>query len=110
VLRYPGLARAHLYDALMHNDYSGLFVKGFNDFLRKLLERVRSRFPKDGQAEPELRLIASFSAIILFGLMPGGFRKFSGVDLADPRTQERYIKLLSRQFLAGFDGPAGTKS
>jgi AcrR family transcriptional regulator len=53
VLRYPGLARAHLYNALMRSDYSGLFVKGFNDFLRKLLERMRSRFPKDGSDEPD---------------------------------------------------------
>lgn len=94
-IQWPGIAKAHIYNPLIKNDYSNLFVKRFNSFLEDLIFRMKGL--KTNWKEEELRfsLIQLISAVTLPALMPKLFAGFSDIHFEKKEDRRAYIgKLL----------------
>jgi AcrR family transcriptional regulator len=99
LVRWPGIVRAHLQSPLFEENYGTRFVDTFNSFLTDLLRKLEE-MPLGPKAHNlRLRIIQSFSAVLIPGLMPGLFRYFSGLDFSDAEARRSYIDdLVTRLF------------
>jgi AcrR family transcriptional regulator len=91
LVRWPRIVRAHLQSPLFEANYGTRFVDTFNSFLTDLLRRLEEMPLGPQEHNLRLRVIQSFSAVLIPGLMPGLFRYFSGLDFTDPAARKSYI-------------------
>lgn len=98
-IQWPGITKAHLYNPLIKNDYSNLFVKRFNSFLDDLIYRIKKL--KTNWKENELRftLIQLISAVTLPALMPKLFTDFSNLNFEDEENRRAYIENLLHHYI-----------
>lgn len=79
IIKYPNITRAHLHDAIIRNEYHGLFIKKFKAFLVALADKVASVDSGRNREYIELSIVQMFSALLFAGLAPGlysGLKKF----------------------------------
>ncbi len=81
MMRFPNITRAHLYDPITNDDYSGFFVKKFNAFLVSLADKVEPISKNRSREDIELSIMQMFSALLFTGLAPGLFRGYKHIDL-----------------------------
>jgi AcrR family transcriptional regulator len=99
LIRWPRIVRAHLQSPLFEADFGSRFVDTLNSFLTDLLRRLEEMPLGQREYNLRLRVIQSFSAVLIPGLMPGLFRYFSGLDFTDPEARKLYIEdLVTRLF------------
>lgn len=94
----PRVMRSYLYDALLNEDYRGVFIEKLFSVLKGFEDGMG-----DGKTEKELRdtriAIAQILAATLFvGLMPDFFRGFIDIDLRMKAGQEEFSISLMRHF------------
>jgi AcrR family transcriptional regulator len=92
LVRWPRIVRAHLQSPLFAANYGTRFVDTFNSFLTDLLRKLEEMPLGQQEYNLRLRVIQSFSAVLIPGLMPGLFRYFSGLDFTDPDARKSYIE------------------
>ncbi len=92
LIRWPRIVRAHLQSPLFEANYGTRFVDTFNSFLTDLLRKLEEMPLGPQEQNLRLRIIQSFSAVLIPGLMPGLFRYFSGLDFTDPDARKSYIE------------------
>jgi TetR/AcrR family transcriptional regulator, regulator of cefoperazone and chloramphenicol sensitivity len=79
IIRYPNITRAHLHDAIIKNEYHGLFITKFKVFLVSLADKVEFIGSGRNREYIELSIVHMFSALLFAGLAPGlysGLKKF----------------------------------
>ncbi len=100
VVRFPNLTKAHLYEALNHGSYKGPFFARFNEILARLAERVRDPKKADDPETIALKLIEAVSGVVFAALLPKMYKRFAGVDFAEPEARKTFVTLVARQFFA----------
>ncbi len=97
MLHYPNISKSTFYDPLLRNDYSGIFMKHFNDFLCSLNEKLNASAFKNENTSFSIMQI--MSTIIFVGLLPKLFQGYSPVNFADTKQREEYVEHLLKHFL-----------
>ncbi len=97
--KFPGITKAHIYNPMIRDDYSGYFVKRFNDILKDIIIEIQPQAPETADRDLKMRLIQMISAAFMPALVPGLFRDFSGFSFADEEMRKQYVDYLVDQFL-----------
>lgn len=98
-LRYPGIARAHLYAPLMEQKNDTPFTLRFRKFLSDLQRFVQAIYPSATDRQIRHALYQLFSAAMLPSLVPGVFFPGSSpLPLGDPTERQVYVDLLLVSF------------
>lgn len=92
--RYPGIAKAHIYDPLILNDSQGYFVRRFNDLLSDIVKEMKVEATDEPESDLKMRLIQMISAVFLPSLVPEMFRDFAGSSFSDAGTRKVYVDFL----------------
>lgn len=94
--RYPGITRAHMYQAMSGDTGDSPFAKRMSSVLAQLKNGIAGqKTGVDEEAQKlDLLLINLVSAAMLPAIMPSFFRGFSGVDFRDSRTRKNYVRSL----------------
>jgi AcrR family transcriptional regulator len=90
--KYPGLSRAHFSETVTQRNYDNPAIRRLNTFIGELEEDLTKRGTPSG---PELKmaLVQIVGNIFLQGMLaPGLFTEYSGIDLTDEETGERYVR------------------
>jgi len=98
IINYPGITKAHLYNPLMQNDYSTIFVRRFNAFLNDLLSRMKGVRAREKEEDLKITIVQIISAIVLPSLMPRLFRTFVKINFQDEKMKEAYVANLLDHF------------
>lgn len=93
-LRYPGITKAHFYDAFVHNNYEGVAMKWVNSMANTVIDKIKTLAPEMSESEIKLAVMQMLSAIFLPGLFQGMFKGFSETDFKDPEKQREYVDYL----------------
>jgi AcrR family transcriptional regulator len=101
--RFPGLAKAHLYEPFVNGRFNTPFVRRFRRFLSALAERISTVLPAGERRNAGIIASQAASAVLLPAMMPGLFQKCDGMNLKNSREADRYITQVLHRFL----GPAG---
>ena len=94
VIHFPGITKAHIYAPLMQDDYSSLFVKKFNAFLKDMETFLEKLAAKPKGKDPQSTMIQIVSALILPALMPKLFASYAQVDFENPAARKAYTDSL----------------
>jgi AcrR family transcriptional regulator len=97
LVRRRGIVKAHLYEPLMEGNYETDFIRRFGEFLAALAGRVRSVIPFVDETVVRLSIIQTVSAVMLPGLLPQAFLRFSTLDFEKPDVRSQYIRALVRK-------------
>jgi len=92
-LRYPGITKAHLFDPLMQNDYSGYFVERLNTMLMDIQRDLEAHSDKQKEVI-RMNLVQIISSIFFPAIMPEMFRDFAGSSFSDAGTRKAYVDFL----------------
>lgn len=94
--RYPGVTKAHMYEAMTGGSGESPFAKRMNDVLSHLKSVLVRSSEEDDRQEHQLdfQLIELVSAALLPAVMPAFFRGLSGTDFRDSRTRKGYVRSL----------------
>ncbi len=90
-VKWPGIAKAHLYAPLMDNNYKTPFVKKFTSLLNDLTSKIKDFKLKQKGKDLNFIVLQILSAVTLPGLMPSLFKGFAGLDFNDEKTRKAYI-------------------
>ena len=96
---YPGLTKAHFHEPLIHNNYRGLIIKKFTIFLDDLTEMAKEVLSEQKDEKMKIAIVQIISALMLPGLMPKLFYKFSGLDFSKSEDREKYVDELLGHYL-----------
>ena len=99
-VRFPNLTKAHLYEALTHGSYKGPFFSRFNELLSGLAARIRDPKKADDPETVALKLIEAVSGVVFAALLPKMYKRFAGLDFAEPEARKAYLAIVVRQFFA----------
>ena len=94
-LKWPGLARAHLYEPIYRQNYDTRAVSRMNGFFSKLDEQIRQQAPG---AETTTKLKIAFSTLLFSGLVPYFFSPDS--QALDDADQQKLISVLVNMTLS----------
>ena len=94
VINFPGITKAHIYAPLMQGNYSSLFVKKFNAFLKDMETYLGKLAAKPKGKNPQSTMIQIVSALILPALMPRLFASYAQVNFENPETRKAYTDSL----------------
>ena len=98
--RYPGIAKAHIYDPLILNDSQGYFVRRFNDLMGDIVKELKVEATDKQERDLKMRLIQMISAVFLPSLVPEMFNDFAGFSFSDAGTRKVYVDfLIDRYFV-----------
>jgi Transcriptional regulator len=95
-LETPCFIKSYLYEAIVHNDYSGIFIERFNGFLNHLYQNMNSKAEKIDETAIKMSIIQIISATLFISLVPDLFKDFLKVNLREPEIQEKFVELLLR--------------
>ncbi len=101
--------RAYLFDPVIFHNYGQSFIKQFNIFLERLVERIKEENPSQKEREIRISLIQIISAILALGLPSKFFQGFSDIDLKDPETQMEYVNNILLHDFSWIDSTEITK-
>jgi AcrR family transcriptional regulator len=93
-LRYPRVAFAHFRDAIENQDYDGIAVRQFNQFLVQLESRLSPTPSQELNQARRTRLAQIWLTISLNAMAPELLRPFTGQDLTVDRDLDRYVDQL----------------
>jgi AcrR family transcriptional regulator len=97
--RFPGLTKAHLYEPFVNGRFNTPFVRRFQRFLAAMAVNIRAALPPGDRRDAGIIASQAASAVLLPGMMPGLFRRCSGMNLKDPREAERYVAQVLRRLV-----------
>jgi AcrR family transcriptional regulator len=90
-VKWPGIAKAHLYAPLMEGNYKTPFVKNFNSLLNDLTVKIKDLKLKQKGKDLNFIVLQILSAVSLPGLLPGLFKGFARLDFMNEKTRKAYI-------------------
>ncbi len=99
MIKYPGLAKAHLYAPMVNNDFSTPFVKRFQEFLEDIHSKLQEKDVSAKESELRLAIVQMISAVILPSILSEMFEPFAGVDFRDPEVLKKYVSGLLDHFI-----------
>jgi AcrR family transcriptional regulator len=97
LVRWRGIVKAHLYEPLMEGHYETDFIRRFGEFLAAVAGRVRSAIPFVDETVVRMSIIQTVSAVMLPGLLPKAFLRFSALDFEKPEVRSAYVRALVRK-------------
>jgi len=101
MVKYPGIARAHLYASLVNNDFSTPFMLRFQEFLEDIHTKLKEKGVRVKVKDMNLRMaiVQMISAVILPAVFAPMFEPFTESNFKDPEVLKRYVaELLDRYF------------
>lgn len=99
-LTYPRLTTAHLYSAVVENDYASVSAEAIRQAFERLVERAQASLPDEDPAYVRLLLSDIFSIVMFRTLAPGFFR----VDGAYRPEDEARCRRLAEHYTELFYG------
>ena len=99
MVKYPGLAKAHLYAPLVNNDFSTPFVKRFQEFLEDIHSKLQEKEVSAKESDLRLAITQMISAVILPAIFPEIFEAFAEVNFKDPEVLKKYVSGLLDHFI-----------
>lgn len=100
-IKFPNILRAVLYEPFLNNNYEGIFVKGLNNIIEKLCERLEAKKDDSRISAVKLILLQFMSTALFLGMFPGFFNGSASIDLRSKELQEEYIRYVSDQIARG---------
>jgi len=98
--KYPGISRAHISETVLHRNYDTPAIRQLNAFLGELEQDLCNRDPSLAGNELKMALSQIMGCAFLYGaLAPGFFNGYSGMDLTDAETTERFVRRLVDRLL-----------
>ncbi|MFP4442939.1 MAG: TetR/AcrR family transcriptional regulator [Spirochaetia bacterium] len=100
-LKFPGIARAHFYDPLINNDYSGTSMFYVKRFLDRMIEDLLPRYeiPPD-RDELKTALTQIFSSTLIISAILPGFPSFcSDLNIQDQKDRLCWISEIVNKML-----------
>ena len=93
MVKYPGIARAHLYAPLVNSDFSTPFVLRFQEFLEDIHTKLKEKGVRVKVKDMDLRMaiVQMISAVILPAVFTQMFEPFAGSNFKDPEVLKRYV-------------------
>lgn len=96
------ILKAHLYDALMRDDYSSTFIQQFSTSMETLHVIFHSELPEEKREDAKMHMAQVASSALFIKLLPEFFSTHFGLDFSDPAVQKRYIDLWLKTIPAKF--------
>jgi len=90
-LRWPGITRSHLVDAMGDDRGQTPFTLRLNRALKILTQEIAGERPSSITEDLALTLVHVVSAALFPVVLPSFFEQFSGLDLRDAGARERYV-------------------
>lgn len=97
-LRYPRMTRAHLHDAFIADDYTGVFPTLFAPVVERLRGAVQAAVPNLGAPEAARRSIAALSAVFLPAFFAKLYIPLGALETLEDRSV--YVNEVARRTLA----------
>ncbi len=101
LFRYPAISKMHLYDPFNANDYDGIGIKYFNEFLNEFFRRYGRNlsYPNEEKEILKLKIVHAFSAVLFIGIFPRAYDNFISYDFSQMESQKLYVdKLVDQLF------------
>ncbi len=97
-LRYPGITKAHLYKPVMEDDYDTLFVRRWDQYVTKLVQRIAQLLPEMTRDAIKMSVIQTVAAITFVCLTTKLYGAMD-IDLSDRQMQQKFIhNLVDKNF------------
>ncbi|HBF37814.1 MAG TPA: hypothetical protein DDW50_10875 [Firmicutes bacterium] len=90
--------KSYLYDSVVHNDYSGIFIEKLNNFLNRLYDHTGDKISEKNAEKAKMAIIQMISSIMFISLVPNFFKRFLNVDFKEPAIQKEYMEILMEHY------------
>ena len=94
-IRFPNITRAHLYDVVFDGKKTGIFLRQFNAFLKRVMQDGGQAEEEDPSRSLELFLVLGISSSFFLGMSPAFFGKSLNVDFNRADDVDAYMQFLS---------------
>ena len=96
-LRFPRISKAHLHDAFLLDDYSGVFPRMMTPVMQRLRGALQAAVPGLSSEQAAQRVIAALSAVF-FPAFFAGF--YTPLEALSAPARANYVRELARQACA----------
>jgi AcrR family transcriptional regulator len=94
-VRFPNITRAHLYDVVIDGKKTGIFLRQFSAFLKRMLRDAGTDGGGDPSRSLELFMVLAVSSSLFLGMAPAFFGKALNVDFTRAEDRDAYMDFLS---------------
>ena len=94
-IRFPNITRAYLYDVVFDGKKTGIFLRQFNAFLKRVLRDTGQAGGEVPSRSLELFLVLGISSSLFLGMSPAFFGKSLNVDFNSEDDVDAYMQFLS---------------
>lgn len=94
----PHFLKSYLYDPILHNDYSGIFIEKFNAFLNSFSKKSNLEGLGKTEAEIKMSIVQIVSSLLFISLLPDFYHNFIGDDFTSSKFQDDYIQSLMNRY------------